>query len=168
MNEVNGERRGMNNHKDLEVWKRAVELAREVYETTKSFPKEEVFGLTSQMKRASVSIASNIAEGAARKGQQEFVQFLYIAIGSASELDTQIEIAKAIGMGNAEALSELQLRSGQDKSHVVWLGKISKKPPRQQRKMTSLPLPIPPFTVHSSLFTVHGLPLTVHGLLFTP
>ena len=116
----------MNNHKDLEVWKKSVELAKEVYETTKGFPKDEIFGLTSQMKRASVSIASNIAEGAARKGQQEFVQFLYIAIGSASELDTQIEIAKATGMGDAAALNNLQQRKDTVKAMLYGLAKSIK------------------------------------------
>ena len=116
----------MNNHKDLEVWKKSVALAKDVYETTKSFPKDEVFGLTSQMKRASVSIASNIAEGAARKGQQEFVQFLYIAIGSASELDTQIEIAKAIGIGNAATLDKLQQSTDTVKAMLYSLAKSIK------------------------------------------
>ena len=116
----------MNNHKDLEVWKKSVELARDVYETTKAFPKEEVFGLTSQMKRAAVSIASNIAEGAARKGQQEFVQFLYIAIGSASELDTQIEISKAIGIGNATTLDQLQKSTDTIKAMLYGLAKSIK------------------------------------------
>ena len=116
----------MNNHKDLDVWKKSVELAKDVYETTKGFPKDEVFGLTSQMKRASVSIASNIAEGAARKGQQEFVQFLYIAIGSASELDTQIEIARATGMGDATALDNLQQRTDTVKAMLYGLAKSIK------------------------------------------
>ena len=116
----------MNNHKDLEVWKKSVELAKDVYEITKAFPKDEIFGLTSQMKRASVSIASNIAEGAARKGQQEFVQFLYIAIGSASELDTQIEIAKAIGMGDTAALNNLQQRTDTVKAMLYGLAKSIK------------------------------------------
>ena len=116
----------MNNHKDLEVWKKSVALAKNVYEATKGFPKDEVFGLTSQMKRASVSIASNIAEGAARKGQQEFIQFLYIAIGSASELDTQIEIAKAIGIGDATTLDKLQQSTDTVKAMLYGLAKSIK------------------------------------------
>ena len=125
---MNSERRrpGVNNHKDLEVWKKSVVLARDVYEATKDFPKDEVFGLTSQMKRAAVSIASNIAEGAARKGQQEFVQFLYIAIGSASELDTQIEIAKAIGLGNTATLDHLQENTNTVKAMLYGLAKSIK------------------------------------------
>ena len=98
----------MKSHKDLDVWKEAIELARTVYLVTQDYPKEEMFGLVSQMRRATVSIASNIAEGAARQGNKEFLQFLYIAIGSASELDTQIEISKTASMGGKEKLSEVQ------------------------------------------------------------
>lgn len=116
----------MNNHKDLEVWKKSVVLARDVYEVTKGFPRDELFGLTSQMKRASVSIASNLAEGAARKGQQEFLQFLYIAIGSASELDTQIEIAKVIAIGDAVALNKLQQSTDTVKAMLYGLTKSIK------------------------------------------
>jgi four helix bundle protein len=116
----------VNNHKDLEVWKKSVALAKGVYEATRDFPTDEVFGLTSQMKRASVSIASNIAEGGARKGQQEFVQFLYIAIGSASELDTQIEIAKAINIGNATTLDQLQKSTDTIKAMLYGLTKSIK------------------------------------------
>ncbi len=98
----------MKSHKDLDVWKEAIELAKTVYLVTQDYPKEEMFGLVSQMRRAAVSIASNIAEGAARQGNKEFLQFLYIAIGSASELDTQIEISKTASMGDKEKLSEVQ------------------------------------------------------------
>ncbi len=98
----------MKSHKDLDVWKEAIELAKTVYLVTQDYPKEEMFGLVSQMRRAGVSIASNIAEGAARQGNKEFLQFLYIAIGSASELDTQIEISKAASIGDNEKLSALQ------------------------------------------------------------
>ena len=98
----------MKSHKDLDVWKEAIELAKTVYLVTQDYPKEEMFGLVSQMRRAAVSIASNIAEGGARQGNKEFIQFLYIAIGSASELDTQIEISKTASMGDKEKLSEVQ------------------------------------------------------------
>lgn|SRR5690606_7786161 len=80
-------------HKDLEVWKKAVALVTEVYRVTSSFPKEEVYGITSQIRRSAVSIPSNIAEGAARQTNKEFVQFLFIASGSCAELDTQLLIA---------------------------------------------------------------------------
>jgi len=95
-------------HKDLDLWQAAIDLAREVYETTRSYPEEEKFGLVSQMRRSAVSIPSNIAEGAARNSNKEFLQFLYIALGSISELDTQIEISKAVEMADVEELQELQ------------------------------------------------------------
>ncbi|HSW61450.1 MAG TPA: four helix bundle protein [bacterium] len=84
-------------HSDLEVWKRAIDFVANVYKITDSFPKEEVYGLTSQIRRAAVSIPSNIAEGAARKSDKEFIQFLYIALGSAAETETQLIIALRIG-----------------------------------------------------------------------
>lgn len=80
-------------HKQLDVWKEAVALATDVYKLTETFPKTEIYGLTSQMRRATVSVSSNIAEGAARFSTKEFALFLNIAGGSLSELDTQIEIA---------------------------------------------------------------------------
>lgn len=79
----------MKSHKDLDVWRSAIQLAKSVYDVTRSYPKDEVFGLVVQMRRAAVSIASNIAEGAARQGDKEFVRFLYLALGSASELVMQ-------------------------------------------------------------------------------
>ncbi|MFV8360212.1 four helix bundle protein [Flavobacterium sp. LS1P3] len=75
-------------HKDLDVWKRSMDLVVKVYQITKLFPDTEKYGLSSQMRRAAVSIPSNITEGAARKGDKEFIQFLYISIGSLSELET--------------------------------------------------------------------------------
>ncbi len=80
-------------HKDLEVWKKSMNLVELIYKTTGLFPDSEKFGLSSQMRRAAVSIPSNIAEGAARKGNKELQQFLYIAIGSLAELETQYLIA---------------------------------------------------------------------------
>jgi len=80
-------------HKNLDVWKESVSLATHIYKVTEKFPKNELYGLTSQMRRASVSISSNIAEGAARTSAKEFSYFLNIAGGSLSELDTQLEIA---------------------------------------------------------------------------
>ena len=81
-------------HKDLDVWKKSVDLVTDIYKVTKCFPKEEIYGITNQMRRAAVSIPSNIAEGAGRQTDKEFVQFLHIAMGSSSELETQIIICK--------------------------------------------------------------------------
>jgi len=83
--------------RDLKVWKRGIELVKEVYKIVKDFPKEEQFGLTSQMKRAAVSIPSNIAEGFRRRYAKEHKQFLNISLGSCAELETQIFIAKELG-----------------------------------------------------------------------
>ncbi|MCK4921382.1 MAG: four helix bundle protein [Bacteroidales bacterium] len=81
-------------HKDLDIWKRSIVLVTEIYKFTKEFPSDEKYGLTNQLRRAAISVPSNIAEGAARKSSKEFVQFLHIALGSLSEIDTQIIIAK--------------------------------------------------------------------------
>ena len=86
-----------NDHKDLEAWKRAMNLAREVYRITSTFPQYEQFGLTSQLRRAAVSVPSNIAEGSARNYDKELVQFLYIAMGSIAEIETQLLLAKDFG-----------------------------------------------------------------------
>ena len=80
-------------HYQLDAWKIAMDLVTRVYELTRGFPAEERYGLASQMRRAAVSVPSNIAEGAARGGRKEFAQFLHIARGSLSELETQLMIA---------------------------------------------------------------------------
>jgi four helix bundle protein len=84
-------------HYDLDAWKVSRRLVGAVYRLTQSFPKEELFGLTSQLRRSAVSIPSNIAEGAARTGRREFAQFLNVARGSLSELETQLLIASDLG-----------------------------------------------------------------------
>ena len=81
-------------HRDLDVWKKSIDFVTIVYKTTESFAKSEIYGLTSQIRRSAVSIPSNIAEGATRKNKTEFKQFLYIALSSAAELETQLIIAK--------------------------------------------------------------------------
>ena len=86
----------MMTHKDLEVWKRGVQLVTHIYALTQKFPKEEIYGITSQIRRAAVSIPSNIAEGAARQSIKEFIQFLYIALGSCMELETQLIISERL------------------------------------------------------------------------
>ena len=90
-------------HQDLQVWQEGMSLARDVYAATTSFPKEEIYGLTSQMRRAAVSLPSNIAEGAARGSKKEFLQFLIIARGSLMELETQILLSKELGFLNNHA-----------------------------------------------------------------
>jgi len=79
-------------YKELIVWQRSIELVKEIYITTSQLPKEELYGLSSQMRRSSVSISSNIAEGYQRKNRKEYLQFLRIAFGSGAELETQLII----------------------------------------------------------------------------
>lgn len=83
-------------YKDLIVWQRAMDLVKAIYELTEKFPKSEIYGLMSQMRRCAVSIPSNIAEGRRRGSQKDYRQFLIIAYGSGAELETQIEIAKRL------------------------------------------------------------------------
>ncbi len=85
------------NHKDLIVWQKAMSLAHAIRLATRSFPREELFGLTSQLRSASVSVPSNIAEGAARGTTREFIHFLYVARGSLAELETQLDLAEGAG-----------------------------------------------------------------------
>lgn len=85
------------NHKDLDVWIESIELTKLIYNLTAKFPKEEMFSLTSQIRRASVSVASNVAEGCAKNSKKELLRHLDIALGSLSELETQLIISKEIG-----------------------------------------------------------------------
>jgi four helix bundle protein len=93
---------------DLTVWQRSIELTVCIYELTRSFPKDELYGLISQMRRASVSVASNIAEGRGRLTPGEFRQFLGLAQGSTYELQTQLLVARKLGMGSEEAINQAE------------------------------------------------------------
>ncbi len=84
-------------HRDLKAWQQAMELVAKVYSSTAHFPQHEQFGLTSQLRRAAVSVPANIAEGFARNGTKELLHFLGIASGSLSELDTLVELAHTLG-----------------------------------------------------------------------
>ena len=86
----------LESYKQLVVWQKSIELVKEIYKVTDQFPKEELYSLTSQMRRAAISIPSNIAEGYKRKNLKEYLQFLSIANASTAELDTQITIAKEL------------------------------------------------------------------------
>lgn len=88
----------LESHKDLIVWQKSMELVVEIYKLTDQFPKTEIYGLTSQMRRCVVSIPSNIAEGRRRGTKKDFRQFLIIAFGSGAELETQLEIAKRLSL----------------------------------------------------------------------
>lgn len=95
-------------HKDLIVWNKSIDFVTEIYMVTSLFPKSELYGLTSQIRRASISIPSNIAEGATRNHKTEFKQFLYIALSSAAEVDTQLIIARNLEFIEKEKLDSLQ------------------------------------------------------------
>ena len=101
----------MASYRELRVWKKAIELVTEIYQLCKYLPKEETYGLSDQMKRAAVSIPSNIAEGQARNSEKDFIRFLYIAQGSRAELETQLEICVQLHylskdqIASAEAIS---------------------------------------------------------------
>ena len=94
----------LRSYRELQVWQRAIQLAVAVYRLAAAFPRDETYGLSSQMKRASVSIASNIAEGYGRLTAGEYRQFLGMARGSNLELQTQFEIARALGMGDSKLI----------------------------------------------------------------
>lgn len=90
-------------HKKLKVWQLGMEIVMDVYKLTKSFPEVEKYGLTSQMRRCAISIPSNIAEGAARNTNKEFINFLHIAQGSLAELDTQLEMSLRLNFIDQES-----------------------------------------------------------------
>ena len=94
--------------RDPSVWKKSMQMAVAVYRLTEAFPRDEVYGLSSQMRRAAVSIPSNIAEGHGRLGSNEYKQFLGIARGSNFELQTQLEIARALGKGDSKLIDEAE------------------------------------------------------------
>ncbi len=98
-------------YRDLIVWKKAIELTLKIYALTDKFPKEETYGLTSQMRRSAVSIPSNIAEGSIRGSKKDFCHFLRIASGSVAELQTQLEITKRLSLGNKLNYGEIDLLS---------------------------------------------------------
>lgn len=89
-------------HKDLKVYQKGIYLVTDIYKFTASFPEEEKFGLISQLRRAAISIPTNISEGSSRKSTKEFMQFLYIALGSASEIETLLEISRNLGFNRSE------------------------------------------------------------------
>jgi len=94
-------------YRDLVAWQKAMDLVTEVYRITTSFPKEEMYGLTSQMRRAAVSVPSNIAEGQGRRGVAEFRHFLRQAIGSLMEIETQVMIAQRLGYLGLETTGQI-------------------------------------------------------------
>jgi four helix bundle protein len=115
-------------HEKLEAWKLAMELVTELYRETSSFPKDEIYGLTSQIRRAAVSIPANLAEGAARSGPKEFIQFLHIARGSLSELETLLQIAFNLGYIKKDQAEMLANRADQVSALLSGLLRSLKNP----------------------------------------
>jgi len=89
-------------YRDLDIWKVGIQLVKDVYELTEQFPKHELYGLVSQMRRAGVSIPSNVAEGFRRYHNKEYKQFLYVSLGSCAELETQATIAKELAYSSED------------------------------------------------------------------
>ena len=96
----------MRTHLDLDVWKKSIQFVKKIYEITSKFPDTEKYGLTNQMRRCAVSIPSNIAEGAGRNSKKEFKQFLYISLGSISEIETQLIISTELSYLKDKSLLE--------------------------------------------------------------
>ena len=109
-----GTRTRIHSFRDLQVWRKSMDLTMAVYRLTQAFPREEAFGLTSQLRRSSISIPSNIAEGQGRLNTREFKQFLGIARGSVCEVQTQLEIARRLNYGNPQLLT-----TAEDLSHEI-------------------------------------------------
>jgi len=110
----------------LEIWKKGIEITKQVYNITESFPKTEIYGLTSQMRRAAVSIPSNISEGAARNTKKEFIQFLHNARGSLSELDTQMIIALELGFLDKNTYDSVEKELNHENKMITGLIKTLK------------------------------------------
>ena len=121
---------GITSYRDLQVWKRAIDLAEAVYQATAQWPKDERFGLISQIRRASVSVASNIAEGSARRTTGEFLQFIGMSRGSLAETETQIIIAQRLRYLSEPAATNL-LASAEEISRmlVALAGALRKRKP---------------------------------------
>ena len=104
---INLKTKKMKNFKKLKVWQKGIELVVDIYKSTNSFPKEEMYGLTSQIKRSAISVPSNIAEGSGRGSDKDFNRFLDIALGSSFELETQLTIAKKLNFISDKDFSEI-------------------------------------------------------------
>ncbi|MBX4181543.1 four helix bundle protein [Candidatus Parcubacteria bacterium] len=115
----------MHSYKDLIVWQKGIDLVAAVYDFTKDFPKEEMFGLSSQIKRAAVSLPANIAEGRHRGSRKDFLHFVRIAYASGAELETEIYIAERLRLGNPDKLDKVRkILDEEMKMLHVMIGKL--------------------------------------------
>ena len=103
----------LKNYRDLKVWQKSYQLCLDIYKMTKRFPKEEKYGLTSQIRRAAISVPSNIAEGYGRKTTPDYIRSLYISYGSNCELETQVLLSGDLGYMKAEEFNKLQAGIGE-------------------------------------------------------
>ena len=117
----------MKTHKVLNAWKESMNLAREAYRITKAFPNSEMYGLTSQIRRAAVSIPSNISEGAARNQKRDFIRFIQFSLGSLAELETQLILASDFGYLDSGNLSQFINKSNLIRAQLTGLIKALKK-----------------------------------------
>jgi len=101
----------VNSYQDLKVWQQGLQLAEECYLLTKGYPREELFGMTSQIRRASAAIPANIAEGWGREGTREYIQFLRVAQGSLKELETHLILSQRVGLARQEQVTPLLHRT---------------------------------------------------------
>jgi four helix bundle protein len=124
----------MKTHKDLNVWKNSIDLVTNIYEITKNYPNNEQYGLISQMKRSAVSVPSNIAEGAGRNYKKEFIQFLFIAQGSLSELETQLIISVNLKYIEESSFELLNNKMNEIRAQISGLIKYLKKNDTTGRK----------------------------------
>jgi four helix bundle protein len=120
----------LKNYKELNVWKKAYQLCLDIYKITRDFPRDERFGLTSQIRRAAVSVPSNIAEGYGRKTKGEYVQALYVAYGSNCELETQILLSGDLGYAAGEMFEKVQEAIGDVERMLKALIKSLESKPR--------------------------------------
>ena len=117
----------MKNFRELRIWQKGLLIAKQSYLLTSSFPKEEKFGLSSQMTRAAVSISSNIAEGSSRSSGKDYTRFLQIALGSAFELETQLLIAESIDFGQKVVRDNLLVMITEEQKMIsALIGKLEK------------------------------------------
>ena len=128
MESVPEKSRKVTDYRDLNVWKLSMDLATDIYEITRAFPREEMFGMTAQMRRAAVSIPANIAEGFGRAQRKSFIQFLRIAQGSLKELETHSRLAARVGFLDAERSASLTARyEGLGKMMVSFIRALEKR-----------------------------------------
>ncbi len=116
----------MKNFKNLKVWQKGIELVKNIYKSTKEFPKEELYGLTSQMRRSAISVPSNIAEGSGRGTDKDFNRFLDIALGSSYELETQIIIAFELEFISEQDFNDLSMKINEEQKMIAGLQKSLK------------------------------------------